>query len=58
MKNCSYCGKEGKKLKRVGPNLKFCNDECYYKDCLERHPGTSLYNIVARLRPDLVGAQK
>ncbi len=53
MERCSYCGKDGDKLKEVGPKLKFCNDECYFKDCIEMHPGTSLAKIVARIRPDL-----
>lgn len=46
---CSYCGKEGIKLKKVGPNLRFCNDECYLKDCIERHPGTSLADMAMKM---------
>lgn len=55
MEVCSYCKEEGNKMMKVGPKLRFCNEECYYKDCLKRFPDTSLYDIVARLRPDLVG---
>lgn len=49
MEKCSYCGKEGDKLKKVGPDLKYCNNDCFYNDCIERHPGTSLANIVERI---------
>ena len=50
---CSNCNKEIKKVKKVGPELIYCDDECYLRDCIEKHPGTSLANIVARIRPDL-----
>lgn len=53
MKKCSYCGSEIIKGKKVGPELKYCNDECYYKDCIVKHPGTSLANIVARIKPNI-----
>lgn len=39
--------------KKVGPELIYCDDECYLRDCIEKHPGNSLANIVARIRPDL-----
>ena len=50
---CSNCNKEIKKGKKVGPELIYCDDECYLRDCIEKHPGTSLANIVARIRTDL-----
>ncbi len=46
---CSYCGKEGEKLKKVGPKLRYCNSECYLKDCIKKHPGTSLANMARKL---------
>lgn len=46
---CSYCGKEGEKLKRVGPDLRYCNDECYLKNCIEKHQGTSLANMAKKM---------
>lgn len=50
---CSNCNKEIKKGKKVGPELIYCDNECYLRDCIEKHPGTSLANAVARIRPDL-----
>lgn len=46
---CSYCGKEGEKLKRVGPDLRYCDDECYLKNCIEKHQGTSLANMAKKM---------
>lgn len=46
---CSYCGKEGDKLKRVGPKLRYCNDECYLKNCIEKYPGTSLADMAKKM---------
>ena len=55
---CSNCNKEIEKGKKVGPELIYCDDECYLRDCIEKHPGTSLANIVARIRPDLAAIKK
>lgn len=46
---CSYCGKSGVKLKKVGPKLRYCKHECYLKDCIEKHPGTSLENMAKKV---------
>lgn len=46
---CSYCGKKGEKLKKVGPELRYCSNKCCLKDCIEKHPGTSLANMAKKM---------
>lgn len=54
MKKCLYCEKELKKSFNIGPGLEFCNEDCSHLYGLETYPGTSLSQILERIRPDLV----
>ena len=50
---CSYCGGLPEKPMKVGPRLIYCNDLCFAKDCIERHPGTSLEKMVKKMWPEV-----
>lgn len=46
---CDYCGKEiNGKPKKVGPERKYCGNECFYKYCLKRHKDTPLEDIAKK----------
>lgn len=55
VEKCSYCGKESDKLIKVGPELRYCDyKNCYAKDCLKKHPGTPLAEMIAKMYPEAV----
>ena len=56
MKKCNYCGTEIKKPTRrqkCGPDLVFCNTDCLARDCIEKHPNTSLGNMIKTMFPEI-----
>lgn len=53
---CTFCHRpiQGKPIV-VGPaelNLTFCCWECFNRNCVESHPGTSLAGMILRIHPE------
>lgn len=53
-KKCLYCENELKRSFNIGPGMDFCNEDCSDLYALEKYAGTSLSQMLERIRPDLV----
>lgn len=48
---CIYCRKHPAKPYKTGPNLFYCNYDCFVRNCLTKDKESPIYTMVARMYP-------